>query len=666
MRNKILIILGIFFAIAVSNISISVYLISNDGTIETNLKNPKSSGYWTMNFIHIDDNWSATATTYDWCSGDGSWSNPYIIENVTINASGSPTGSGILINNSKNDYFIIRNCSVYNGGSGTEDAGIKLENTNNGILTNNNCSYNDYNGIILFNNCENNTISENTANDNNNFGINLNTNCNDNTISGNKANNNGVHGIRLWNSCSDNTVLGNNANDNNQIGIRLRYSSNNNIITENNASNNNWEGIFLGENCDYNIISDNNVSFNNREGGIYLYMNCDWNTIARNTVNNNDGDGIWLRNYCENNIISGNTANNNTERGVTMSSYCVNNIISGNTANNNNYYGILLSNYCNNNTVSNNIANENNPGGMYLWNYCDENTVSGNIINYNDEYGINLYRSSSNTISGNFIHYNDLYGILLDIDSGDNLFYLNGFIENENHAKDEGSNQWDNGIFGNYWDNYSGYDFLPIDGIGDSPHAFPDNTSDTKPLMYLWWDTPPQIPLWYPMPNLKISHLSSVVAYNKTSFTIDFSITNNGIWKAQGVIIILRCEELGLTLFDNTISPLTLDVDETKYIAINCPPIGQIGTFTLNLTVDPYNTIAETYSSKDGSIRIDAENDNAQTAILTILSENIEEYPKDTEEPPLDITPIAISSIAGVIGVAAVILVLMRTRKRTS
>ncbi len=61
MRNKILIILGIFFAIAVSNISISVYLISNDGTIETYLKNPKSSGYWTMNFIHIDDNWSATA-----------------------------------------------------------------------------------------------------------------------------------------------------------------------------------------------------------------------------------------------------------------------------------------------------------------------------------------------------------------------------------------------------------------------------------------------------------------------------------------------------------------------------------------------------------------------------------------------------------------------------
>jgi len=65
-----------------------------------NVINPKESAGYLRSFIHVDGNWSAT-TSYDWCYGDGSWGNPYIIENVTID---SPTGSGIIIENSKNDY----------------------------------------------------------------------------------------------------------------------------------------------------------------------------------------------------------------------------------------------------------------------------------------------------------------------------------------------------------------------------------------------------------------------------------------------------------------------------------------------------------------------------------------------------------------------------------
>ena len=148
-------------------------------------------------FLSISDgNWS-TAAGYEWCSGDGSWGNPYVIENVTIDADNSPTGSGIFINNFKNDYFIINNCTVYDAGSGTYDAGIKLENTDNGALINNNCSNNGRHGISLRTNSNNN-------------------------ISGNIANNNGKNGIDLFDNCKNNIILNYTANDNVANGIRLK------------------------------------------------------------------------------------------------------------------------------------------------------------------------------------------------------------------------------------------------------------------------------------------------------------------------------------------------------------------------------------------------------------------------------------------------------------
>jgi len=193
-----------------------------------NLTNPKSSAFWTMDYIHIDGNWSDTVNE-DWCSGDGSWDNPYVIENVTIDASSSPTGSGIFINNSKNDYFIIRNVTVYNAGG---DAGIKLENTNNGSLTNNNCSNNGQSGVFLYDDCGNNTISGNIVN-NNWFGILLQSGCDNNTISGNIAYNNDEYGIFLLN-CDNNTISGNIASNvgttNQDTGIYLEEICNNNTI----------------------------------------------------------------------------------------------------------------------------------------------------------------------------------------------------------------------------------------------------------------------------------------------------------------------------------------------------------------------------------------------------------------------------------------------------
>jgi len=72
----------------------------------------KTSDFWVLPYIiHINNNWSATESTYDWCTGSGSLAVPYVIENVTIDAQNS--GSCIYIEHT-NDYFIIQNCTLLN------------------------------------------------------------------------------------------------------------------------------------------------------------------------------------------------------------------------------------------------------------------------------------------------------------------------------------------------------------------------------------------------------------------------------------------------------------------------------------------------------------------------------------------------------------------------
>jgi len=311
--NLLIITLGIIFALStISNNNFNENQRINGGTSQiqddTNLNNPKiSRSFWNnFSFIHIDGNWS-TAADYEWCRGDGSWSNPYAIENITIDASSSPTGSGIFISNSKNDYFIIRNCTVFNApGSWYEpNAGITLENSNNGTLINNNCSNNVLMGIHLFNNCENNTITGNIANDYQLIGIYLAQNSHNNTISGNTANNNGVHGIRLGYGCNNNTISGNTANNNDENGILIWDDCNKNTVSGNTANNNGVNGIYLYL-SDNNTISGNTISNDgttDQNYGIYINNDCDDNTIIGNLIKDNQNYGIYVRSNCQNNLI---------------------------------------------------------------------------------------------------------------------------------------------------------------------------------------------------------------------------------------------------------------------------------------------------------------------------------------------------------------------------
>ena len=79
------------------------------------------------------------------CNGSGTYSDPYIIENLIIDGGGS--GSCIWIENSEL-YFKIENCTLYNSGSDNIDAGIKLYNVENGQIMNS-TMYNNYYGVYV-------------------------------------------------------------------------------------------------------------------------------------------------------------------------------------------------------------------------------------------------------------------------------------------------------------------------------------------------------------------------------------------------------------------------------------------------------------------------------------------------------------------------------------
>ncbi len=224
--------------------------------------------------IFIDDsdpnyNWGKIVLENSWCSGFGTWNDPYVIEYVMID--GQNAGNCIEIKNSKNSYFIIRNCKVYNAHGGDWAGGIKLSDTNNGTLTNNNCSNNVLiNGIILLA-CENITISGNTVNYNT-YGILIRLSSNNNKIFGNTVNYN-TYGISIRLSSNNNKIFGNTVNKC-LIGINL-VDGDYNTVSGNFIYENDWYGISILTGCDGNLLFYNWI-YSNSLNNAQDYGNNQW------------------------------------------------------------------------------------------------------------------------------------------------------------------------------------------------------------------------------------------------------------------------------------------------------------------------------------------------------------------------------------------------------
>ncbi len=363
-------ILLISFSFVANNVNDNNINILEDN-IEDNdkIREIKQSASWDLTGSPIsivgNSGWETTKNTYPWCSGSGLINDPYIIENVTIDGLG--TGNCILVQSS-NVYFKIRNCNLYNAGSGLQDAGIRLFSADNGIIENCIISENNENGIYLYIDCDYITIQNCIINSNLEAGIKISPSTS----------------VQSFHKFINNTI---------------EYYS----VT----------GFAVSQNLQYPVISGNLMTNNP------IHLNIQDTKFA--TI--------------EKNILADAAT-----------------------------YGILGIPYqC---TIEKNIIDNCNTGFRFY-------SVSDSIL------------TSLNTISKNkFINNNEAIE-LANAYSDNNIIWFNHFENNLNPILDDGTNSWDNGSIGNYWDEYVGSD-SNNDGVGDSSYAVEENAAapyDLYPLM---------------------------------------------------------------------------------------------------------------------------------------------------------------------------------------
>lgn len=189
--------------------------------------------------------------------------------------------------------------------------------------------------------------------------------------------------------------------------------------------------------------------------GAGIDIRSNYNTISECNISSNKNYGLYLGDNIKNNIITFNTFSNNKDGIYTQ--YAKTNNISSNTFTGNTDYGIYLSTSSHDNLISDNIITE-------------------------STYGLRVKGSERNTVTKNQFTNNN-YGLYFCCGAPNNFAYNNIFMNNTNwHANEKLSNSWDNGITGNYWDDYQGLD-KNYDGIGDTPYLINGNRGDRFPLM---------------------------------------------------------------------------------------------------------------------------------------------------------------------------------------
>ena len=365
-KSIILIILGILFTFSplfINNLKFTnedpnITSNFNEEFEHDNLKISAVSGK-----IHIINNSGWVAFKNDGnCTGNGTYSDPYIIEDLVIDGGGS--GSCILIENS-DVYFKIENCTLFN----SDTSGLYLKNVSNGKILNNNCSFNRY-GIYTY-------YSKN------------------NTILGNIANNNSFYGICLKSQCNDTKVVGNRASFNSKIGIYIdggvyiSHHSYNNLILNNDVSYNPVEGMRVVFTNDSKII--NNTAINN---GCVLHIGlCQNITISMNRLEGN-ADGIWAYTLKLINIFN-NTISSNRNTGLDITNSNNVNIINNYISENN--VGIALGGYygdpqrAENCIISENFISDCSQAGIWIGDIFNL-TITGNEM---QNCGILIRGSSS-------------------------------------------------------------------------------------------------------------------------------------------------------------------------------------------------------------------------------------------------------------------------------
>jgi parallel beta-helix repeat protein len=145
------------------------------------------------------------------------------------------------------------------------------------------------------------------------------------------------------------------------------------------------------------------------------------------------------------------------------------------------YDGIHLDRYSDSNKIGMNIVKLNNVG-INLTSTSNSNQLTSNYIANNTNIALSVNASHLNEIIDNELQYS-IFGVYLTGSNNNTLYHNNLKNNSQANASDDDSNQWDNGLEGNWWGDNP--DLTDYDGNGICDNSYSGSTfTDFKPLVY--------------------------------------------------------------------------------------------------------------------------------------------------------------------------------------
>jgi len=262
-------------------------------------------------------------------------------------------------------------------------------------------------------------------------------------------------------------------------------SAANTFILPKNVTSNKYSSIFItADNC---TIKDFDISFEGeRPENSGIRISSSNNSILNNTFSNFEY-GIYFFSDSPDYILQGNNISYNRisdcAYGLYDYSIDIKNNVFFNNSIKNNQNGIEFHSAINCTIIANEVS-YNSMYGILITGDSDGNIISYNYLKDN-YYGIRFKGVSYNEIFANKVVECDI-GLYSCCGSKYNILYNNSLIGNTKQAADAFYNSWDNGEFGNYWDDYSQKypNATSIDGVWDTVYNISDgNNKDNFPLV---------------------------------------------------------------------------------------------------------------------------------------------------------------------------------------
>jgi len=451
--------------------------------------------------------------------GNGSVTQPYIIENITIIWHGGYLP--LLLIKETSVYFIIQNC-IFDGGEIGGHSGLNLVQVSNGVIWNNTFT-GDGTGLYSYE-CTNLIIDENIFSQNY-IGVHIRYGAGLFNIMNNLFYNNTWEGMLFYDSFSTELNIINNTFEHGR-GLSTSSTSNVNIL------NNRFIGVETGiSSGGHNYVIKNNSFYNTSVG---ISTGSDYSSIRYNIFK-----GV------ERGFYVGTAEQTDFSHNLIEDSYtgfwmdtCTNAIFNNNSLFRN-VYGFYAYEEVSQNSIVNNTITDHQLTAIHFRSLSWKNIVSGNLI-INNSRGVHIgadgyFPCSENVIRKNIFVNNREHAIFLDDSTSGQGIHWNDLINNNLGGKsqiyDAGEN---NNIRYNFYDDWFTNDpITPYSIWGDS------GNSDLNPMQIPFYVGPIEFitcpTIVYPIAGqtvvdtIKIEWTKSINYFNVTqNIVYDVFYSNSG------------------------------------------------------------------------------------------------------------------------------------------